>query len=122
MFMIILFDAVDTTSVVCGKQTVCSGETVTCTCTTVNSNSLAWSTSDGNRVVFTSSDPPLTRRSVDGSSASAVLTDNSDTNGIRLITSNFTLAASSSRSNIILTCENVGRSTSESVIIPVSGT
>jgi hypothetical protein len=110
---------VDTTFIGCDKQTVCLGETVTCTCTVGNSNSFAW-TSDGNRVLFTSSDPLLTRRSVTGSSTFAVLTDNSDTNGIRVITSNFTFVASSVGSNV-LTCQNIDRSTSESVIIPVSG-
>lgn len=116
--IIILFSTiVDSTSVVCDKQSVCLGETVTCTCTIGNSNTLAWS-NNGNRLMFTSTDPLETRRDVTGSSTFAVLTNNSDTNGIRVITSNFTFIASMTN---ILTCENVDRSTSRSVIAPISG-
>ena len=70
--------------------------------------------------MFASADPVETRRDVTGSSTYAVLTDNSDINGIRVITSNLTFIASSSKSNV-LTCENVDLSTTESVITPVTG-
>ena len=118
VFVIILFSAiVDATSIVCDKQSVCLGATVTCTCTIEKSNTLAWS-NNGNRLMFTSTDPLETRRDVTGSSTFAVLTNNSDTNGIRVITSSFTFIASMTN---ILTCENVDHSTSRSVIIPISG-
>ena len=86
---------------------------------TGNSNSLVWM-SNGNRLTFTSNDPVQTRHTVNGSSTFAVLTNSSDRNGIRVITSNLTFVASNFSHNV-LTCMNVDRSTSESVIIPFSG-
>ena len=110
----------DTTSIDCDKQSVCPEETVTCTCTTGNSNTLTW-TSNGDSLTFASTDPLGTRRDVNGLNTYAVLADTSDTNGIRVITSNLTFVASSFGSSVVLTCANVDLSTSESVIIPVSG-
>ena len=86
---------------------------MTCTCTTGNSNALAW-ISNSDRLMFASTDPQQT-----GSSAFAVLTDNSDRNGIRVITSSFTFVTSMMFN--VLTCENVDHSTSTSTVIPISG-
>ena len=71
--------------------------------------------------MFASTDPVEMRRNVTGSSTFAVLTENSNVNGIRVITSNLTFVTSStsSKSNV-LTCSN-DHSISESMIIPVSG-
>ena len=110
---------IDVTSIDCDRQSACPDEVVTCTCTTGNSNMLAWMI-NGSRLEFTSNDPLLTRYNVDGSSPFAVLTNSSDTNGIRVIVSNLTFIASDSTSNII-SCENVDRSMTASTIIPISG-
>ena len=105
------------TSVVCERQSVCPGETVTCVCATGNSNTLAWST-NRNRLVLTSDNPLLTRLDV---STSAVLTDRSNRSGVVIITSNLTVAASTSDTSLLAICENVNRSTLNAVSIPVSG-
>ena len=107
----------EATSVTCDRKLTCPGETVTCTCTTWNSNTLVW-TNNGNSLIFTSNDPLMTRRNVDGSSTSAVLTDSSDRNGIRVIMSNITFI---SAINNVLSCQNVDRSTTRFVIVPISG-
>ena len=97
---------------------MCSGRTVTCTCITGNSDSLAW-TSNGNTLSFTSTAAVPMRQNVSGSNQFAVLTENSDVNGIRVIMSNFTINVSSDVSDIILTCENVDHAITEPIIIPV---
>ena len=99
---------------------MCPGETVTCACATGNSNSLTWVT-DGNRVQFSSSDPLLTRENV-GSSTSAVLTENSDRNGVRVIMSNITVGISMSSTDplVTLTCENDGAMV-QPILLPISG-
>ena len=111
----------DETSVVCDKLSVCPGETVTvtCTCSTGNSNTLAWII-NRERLMFASNDLLKTRRDVNGSDAYTVLTNSSNTNGIMVIVSNLTFIASDSVSNA-LTCENVDRSVNRSIIIPVTG-
>jgi hypothetical protein len=100
---------------------VCAGDSVTCICITGNSTSLAW-TSDGNRLSFTSSDPLLTQRNVPGSDGFAVLTENSNMNGIRVIMSNITVRVSSNDPEIILTCESVDRTMIEPIIVPTTRT
>lgn len=97
---------------------MCPGETVTCICVTWNSNALNWTTINGNSLAFSSTEPLQTRRNVTGSSTFAVLTENSNRNGFRVIMSNLTFIASMMN---VLVCENVGQSTRKSVIIPVSG-
>jgi hypothetical protein len=78
--------------------------------------------SNGNRLSFTSDDPLLMRRNVPGSNGFAVLTENSNVNGIRVIMSNITVGVSSNDPEIILTCENVDRAMVEPVIIPTTRT
>ena len=95
---------------------MCPGETVTCTCATGNTNALAWII-DGSRIEFTSSDPLLTRRTVSRSNASAVVTENSDRNGVRVIMSSLTVSARMT-SMIILTCENVGQTVTNLSLFP----
>ena len=90
---------------------------MTCVCTTGNSNTLAWMI-NGSTLTFASNDPLLTRRNVTGVSTYAVITESSNTNGIRVIMSNLTFVASMTH---ILMCENVDRSTSKTAIIPISG-
>ena len=111
-------------SVTCDKQSVCLGETMTCVCMTGNSNTLAWMI-EGSRLEFSADDPPLTRRNVSGSSTTAVLTENSDTNRVRVIGSNLTLSVSMiSKFNdpvIILRCVNVDRAMMKPVILPITG-
>ena len=100
---------------------MCAGDSVTCICVTGNSTSLAWM-SNGNRLLFMSSDPLLTRRNVSGSNGYAVLTESSIVNGIRVIMSNITVSASSNDPEIILTCENADRNMIEPIIIPTTRT
>ena len=101
---------------------MCPGGTITCTCATGNSSALAW-TINGTRLEFVSSYSLMTRRNVPGSNAYAVLTESSDTNGVRVIISNLTLSVSVSSNDpsIILTCENVDHTISEPVILPIAG-
>lgn len=101
---------------------MCPGGTITCICATGNSSALAW-TINGTRLEFMSSDPLMTRHNVFGPSTYAVLTESSDTNGISVIMSNLTLSVSMSSNDpsIILMCENVDRTISEPVIIPIAG-
>ena len=108
--------------VTCDRQSVCPGDTLTCFCATGNSSALAWMI-NGTKQEFTSNDPLLISRGVLGSSGSAVLIENSDRSGMRVITSNLTLLVSMDfrDSSIILTCENIDRTMSEPVIIPVLG-
>ena len=75
--------------------------------------------SNGNRLLFTSTDAVPTRRNVSRSNQFAVLTENSDMNGIRVIMSNFTINLSSNDSDIMLTCQNVDRAMTEPIIIPI---
>lgn len=98
---------------------MCPGDTVTCTCRTGNSNTLVWMT-DGSRLEFASNDPLMTRRDVNSSSTFAVIAENSDRNGVRVIVSNLTFITPKSMSSVVM-CENVDRSSTESVFIPVSG-
>lgn len=107
------------TLVTCDRQSVCPGDTVTCTCITGNSTSLAWM-NNGNRLVFASNDALLTRRDVPGSSAFAVLAENSNVNGIMVIMSNITVTVSTNHPEIILTCESVDRTTVEPIIVPTT--
>ena len=109
----------EASQVTCDRQAVCSGSTVTCTCITGNSDSLSWM-SNGNTLSFTSTDAVPMRQNVSGSNQFAVLTENSDVNGIRVIMSNFTINVSSDVSDIILTCENVDHAMIEPIIIPVT--
>lgn len=101
---------------------MCPGDTLTCICATGNSSALAWMT-NGRRLEFTSSDPLLMRRSVLGLSGFAVLTENSNANGVRVIMSNLTLFVSMNLSDIsiVLTCENVDHTISNPVILPIVG-
>ena len=115
-----MFNTDNDTSITCDRQSACLGESVTCTSATGNSNTLAWILSSGSRLEFAADDPPLTRRDVSGSSTTAVLTGSSNTNGVRVITSNLTLIASTPET-ILLTCENVDGSTVNALLIPVSG-
>ena len=97
---------------------MCPGETVTCACATGNSNSLTWIT-DGNRLQISSSNP---RENIPGSSTSAVLTENSDRNGVRVIMSNITVSVSMSSTDhlVTLTCENDGAIV-QPIILPIPG-
>ena len=115
---------IDDTSLTCDKPAVCPGVNVTCTCTTAHSSILAWSSDefigqDGIRLEFASVQPLLTRQNVAGLSTFAVLTDNSDMNGVVVLESELTFVASESSANI-LSCLNVVRQTLYPIIIPMS--
>jgi hypothetical protein len=116
----VLFNTDNDTSITCDRQSACLGESVTCASATGNSNRLAWILSSGSRLEFAAGDPLQTRRNVSGSSTTAVLTGSFNTNGVRTITSNITLIASTLET-ILLTCENVDGSTINALLIPVSG-
>ena len=98
-------------------MSACPGDVITCNCATGSSTSLAW-TINRTRLTFGSNDPLLMQQDVPGSSTFAVLTENSDVNGIRVIMSNLT--ASFSNDRIILTCENVDHAMLKSIILPVA--
>ena len=121
VFIIILLG---NTSITCNKRAACPEETVKCTCITGYSNTLAW-TSDqligpnNARLEFVSIDPILTTHRVPGSSTFAVLTDVSSPNDVVVLSSDLTFTASDSPAHI-LTCLNVGRQSSYSIIIPKS--
>lgn len=100
---------------------MCPGDTVTCTCITGNSSSLVW-TINGNRLALTSNTTLLTWQNVPGSSGFAMLTENSDINGIRVIMGDIAATVSLNDPEIVLTCENVGRAMIQPKIIPTSPT
>ena len=97
---------------------MCPGETVTCLCATGDSQALAWSI-DGTRLEYTSNDLLLERLNIAGSSTFAVLTENTEVNGIRVIMSNLTLSVFSK--DVILTCENVDQMMTQPIIVPIAG-
>ena len=70
--------------------------------------------------MFRSNDTLHTRRDVPGSSTFAVLTENSNANGIRVIMSNITVSVFSN-DQIILTCENVDRTMTKAIIVRTAG-
>ena len=109
------------TTLACDRQSVCPGDTVICTCITGNSSSLIW-TINGNRLTLTSNNSLLTQQNVPGSNGFAMLTESSDINGIRVITSDITATASLNDPEIVLTCENVDRAMIQPKIIPTSPT
>ena len=74
---------------------MCPGETVTCAYATGNSRALAWMT-EGNTLTFFSNNSLLMRHDVSGSSTFAVLIENSDASGVRVIMSNLTVGVSTS--------------------------
>ena len=95
---------------------------MTCTCTTGHSSILAWSSDqligqDGTRLEFTSLQPLLMRQDASGSNTSAVLTDNSDFNGVVVLKSNLTFVVPLGSPAILMTCS--GQSP-YSIIIPFS--
>ena len=101
---------------------MCRGETVTCVCSTANSDMLTWMT-NGSEITFTSSDSLQTRRDGGDSSTTTVLTETSNTNGVQVIMSNLTVRVpmGSSDAEVVLTCANVDRMVTEAVILPVDG-
>ena len=111
---------IDNTSVICDKPAACPGETVTCTCTTAHSNTIAWSSDeqDDMQLEFASVEPVTTRRNVTNSSTFAVLTDSSDVNGVVVLMSDLTFIASENPANL-LTCLNSDLQSSRSIIVPV---
>ena len=98
---------------------------MTCTCTTGHSRTLAWSSDEfigpgGARLEFASVQPVPTRQNISGSNAFAVLTNSSNMNGVVVLMSDFTFIVSENVTIIILTCMNVGRHSSSSIIVPMS--
>ena len=65
-----------------------------------------------------SNDSVLTRRNISTSNSFAVLTENFDMNGTRVIVSNLTVSASSE--DIVLTCQNVDRTITTPLIVPIA--
>ena len=112
------FLTLDAALVDCDRQSGCPGEIVTCTCTTGNSNILAWMI-NGSEIQFMSGDPLWIRQNISESSSFATLTEDSNVNGIRVIMSNLTFSVSSD--DIVLSCQNVDRTITKPFIVPTAG-
>ncbi len=104
-------------------EQVCPGKSVTFTCTTTGSSTLAWQSDE-----YIGAGSQFEFRSIDNVGAShsnvdavATLTATNTTNGMLILTSTLRVITRTTSSNISVSCRNVGLGQINTSTIPLAG-